>query len=221
MQDAGELDEIRSRMKTGFTNFYFTLLSIIQGTALAALFVKVDALVNARAFHATQAVLAFAIFLVIVNVWNQYQMGLMLHSWIPTIFDAFIPFSLGVFEFAMITGMEHSARVVLLINGLFFLVGISGFEHQYRQVRKGARPDALIHRIIAGFRATDNWFSIVSMAVLLLTAALISGDDPDATNQLAGAFVMVAVGIAHAAREAYQWSAVQRRLARLTDATAR
>ena len=36
-----EVEEVRERMRSAFATYYFTQLSVIQGVALAALFVKV------------------------------------------------------------------------------------------------------------------------------------------------------------------------------------
>jgi hypothetical protein len=47
-----EREEMRARIRGAFSTSYLTLLSIIQGTAFAALFAKVDSLVTQHSFHA-------------------------------------------------------------------------------------------------------------------------------------------------------------------------
>jgi len=66
---------MRARIRGAFSTSYLTLLSIIQGTAFAALFAKVDSLVTQHSFHAPQAVMAFGLLLLIVALWNQYLIG--------------------------------------------------------------------------------------------------------------------------------------------------
>lgn len=208
-----EIEKIRERMRSPFTSFFLTLLSIIQGTALAALFAKVDALITRQNFHAPQIIMSIGIFFVIVTLWTQYQMGSLLYSWPVRVIDAFIPFVFGVFEFVMIIGMEHGAFFVLLTFGLFFVIILFGFEYQYLQVRRNFRADAFMHQLTLGFRTLDSGSSVASAVILLGTAALISHLGTNATFELAGAWVIVMVALGHAVRQAYQWGLVERRLA--------
>ena len=210
---AEEIEEIWERMRSPFTSFFLTLLSIIQGTALAALFAKVDSLITRQDFHAPQIVMAIGIFFAIVTLWTQYQMGSLLYTWPVRVIDAFIPFVFGLFEFVMIIGMEHGTFFVLVTFGLFFVITVFGFEYQYLQVRRNFRADAFMHRLTLGFRALDSGTSAASAVILLGTAALISWFGPSALNQLVGAWVIVAVALGHAVRQAYQWGLVEQRLA--------
>lgn len=213
-----EIKEIRERMRSPFTSFFLTLLSIIQGTALAALFAKVDSLITRQNFHAPQIVMAIGIFLAIVTLWTQYQMGSLLYSWPVRVIDAFIPFVFGLFEFVMIIGMEHGAFFVLITFGLFFVIIVFGFEYQYLQVRRNFRADAFMHQLTLGFRALDSGSSLASAVILLGMAALISHSGPSVFYQLVGAWVIVAVALGHAVRQAYQWGLVEQRLADISAA---
>ncbi|MBV8461386.1 MAG: hypothetical protein JOZ50_02225 [Candidatus Eremiobacteraeota bacterium] len=215
---AKEIEDIRERLRSPFTSFFLTLLSIIQGTALAALFGKVDSLITRQAFHAPQIVMAIGIFFAIVTLWTQYQMGSLLYTWPVRVIDAFIPFVFGLFEFVMIIGMDHGAFFVLVTFGVFFVMTVFGFEYQYLQVRKNFHADAFMHRLTLGFRALDTGSSVASAAVLLGTAALISQFGPSAGYELVGAWVIVAVALGHAVRQAYQWGLVEKRLADMSEA---
>lgn len=209
-----EVEEIRARIRSAFATIYLTLLSIIQGVALAALFAKVDSLLASGRFHAPQFVMALGIFLSIVAVWNQYQMGLNLYAWTANLIDAFIPFTLGLFEFAMISSIGYSASAMLVANGLLLLTGIAAFEQQYFQVRRSVHA-AFLQSLNRGFREHDVASCIGAAAVAFGTAAWISWSAPSPSRELMGALVLVALATGHLVREVVQWRVVQRRLSEL------
>ena len=211
MRFAEEVEEIRNRTRSAFATTYLTLLSVMQGTALAALYVKVDSLIERQEFHPLQMTLTAGIFLTVVLLWNQYQMGLMLYYWTATLFDVTVPFMFAAFEFAMIIAIRYGAAAVLTTLGLFFAVGIAALEHQYWQIRRNARAAAFMHVLTRGFRALDIAACVLSAVILLGTAAVISRA-PTEGNQLVGAWILVAVAIGHAVREVSEWGLAQRRL---------
>jgi hypothetical protein len=208
---AQEVEQIRDRMRNTFANAYLTLLSIIQGTALATLFLKVDYLIGRQSFHLPQLVMAIGLLLTIVLLWNQYQMGVSLYAWTSQLFDAFIPFSFGIAEFIAILGLEHGSMIMLVTFGAFFALAIVAFEHQYWQLRRNAAPDGFVHKLIRGFRRFDVGSCAVSAAIFFGTAALLSRQQTGA-NDLVAAWVLVAVALGHAIREVYFWQRVQQRL---------
>lgn len=208
---ADEVEEIRARMRGGFGTVYLTLLSIIQGTVLAGLFAKVDSLIGRHSFHAPQIIMAAGIFLWIVALWHQYQMGLMLYNWTAQLIDAFIPFLLGLFEFAAIIGMEHGVSYVLLALGVFFLIGIAAFENQYLQARRNVVAP-FFRRLTGDLRAFDSLSCVASSAVAFGAALLTSRADPASGYQVAGAWVIVALAIAHMVRQTIEWRIILRRL---------
>jgi hypothetical protein len=210
-----EREEMRSRIRGAFSTSYLTLLSIIQGTAFAALFAKVQTLVTQHSFHAPEVVMAVGLFLLIVALWNQYLIGTMLYNWTLQLTDSLLPFVFGVFEFAMIIQLENGVAV-LAINGLFLLIGVVALEHQYRQARKSesARFTAQVAR---GFRAADVTSSIVLGVSLLGVAVLISRFGPSTVSELVAAGIVVAVALGNLAREAHQWHLVQQRLSEMTS----
>jgi hypothetical protein len=210
-----EREEMRARIRGAFSTSYLTLLSIIQGTAFAALFAKVDSLVTQHSFHAPQAVMAFGLLLLIVALWNQYLIGTMLYNWTLVLTDSILPFTFGVFEFAMILELQDGVAV-LTINGLFLLMGVVGLEHQYRQARRSESAEFTAH-VARGFRAVDVTSSVVIGVLLLGAAALISRFGQSTLSGLVAAGIIVAVALANLAREAHQWNLVQQRLSEMTE----
>lgn len=206
-----QVNETFGRIKSAFTAFYFTQLSIIQGVALAALFAKVDSLIAQQRFHAPQVVLAGAILLLIVGLWNQYYIGINLYVWTSSLLDAFIPFLFGVFEFVMIIALEYGSRAELVAFGLLFLGGIIAFEHQYWQLRM-SKDRAFYERLTAGFRKIDLVACVVSSLILFAVAAIIWNIGTTTVDEIACGLVIVAVQIGQLAREHSEWRTALRRL---------
>jgi hypothetical protein len=211
-KQAQEVEQIRDRMRSTFSNAYLTLLSIIQGTALATLFLKVDYLIGQQRFHVPQLVMAVGLLLTVILLWNQYQMGVSLYTWTSQLFDAFIPFSFGIAEFSGILGLEHGSMIMLIAFGSFFALAMIAFEHQYWQLRRSAGPDAFVHRLTHGFRRVDVTSCAVSALIFFATAALLSRQQTGA-NDLIAAWVLIAVAVGQGAREVYFWRLAQQRIA--------
>lgn len=214
MAFAEEREEMRARVRGAFSTSYLTLLSIIQGTAFAALSAKVDLLVTHHNLRAPEVVMTIGLFLVIVALWNQFWTGAMLYSWILQLADSLLSFTFGAFEFAMIIELENGVAVLATL-GLFLLVGALALEYRYWQARK-SESAAFTAQLDRGFRAVDITSCVATGTLLLVAAALISRLGQSTLFQLLAAGIVVAVAVGHMAREVYQWHLVQRRLSEMT-----
>ncbi len=210
-EQAQEIAQIRDRMRNAFSNSYLTLLSIIQGTALATLFLKVDYLIGQHRFHTPQLVMAIGLLLTIVLLWNQYQIGVMLYYWNSQLFDAFIPFGFGVCEFSAILGLEHGAVVTLIAYGVFFVLGVFAFEHQYSQLRKCWGPGAFVHRLTKGFRRVDVTSCAVAAVIFFAAAAFFARSQIVVADLVTG-WLIVALSAGQAVREVTVWRLALQRL---------
>jgi hypothetical protein len=113
----------------------------------------------------------------------------------------------------MIIGMEHGATVVLTTYGIFFLVALVAFEHQYWQIRRTAgTAGEFMRRLTARFRVLDEGSCVVSALAFFIAAALVSRAGPTSTAELIGACVIVVLALAHLVREVYEYQLVLRRL---------
>ena len=199
---------LRERLKDSFSNTYLTLLSIIQGTALALLFGKIDYLTDRNAFHVPQAVLSFGLFLIIALLWHQYQIGLVLYAWVPQLVDALVPFSLGACEFIAILGLQHGAFTTTVTLALFFFFAIFGFEYQYAQV---ARAELESPPVFARtFRTWDLLVCVASVVMLLIASALSRSSWNGGSQSIVGGVTVVLVAIMHGVRQAIQWHVARR-----------
>jgi hypothetical protein len=94
------------RLKQASTTSSLTLLSIVQGVALADLVgVVAD---QYQQFHLLQWLLLGGNFLFILAAWNQILMDTVTWVNLPSVTRSFIPFLLGALEFSSIT---HSSII--------------------------------------------------------------------------------------------------------------
>src|SRR5690349_4698637 len=88
--------ELLQRLKSATLSSTFTLLSIIQGVALADLAGVVAA--NYSRFALAQWVLAATTFLLLIAAWNQITMDTLAWVQLPNMQGYVIPFIVGGFE---------------------------------------------------------------------------------------------------------------------------
>ena len=84
------------RLKDSFAPTYLTVLSVIQGVALADLASVVVA--GYQQFTIVQWLLVVFTFLVLIIIWNQYAMQSSAVYWVPDFRDAAFPFLFGALE---------------------------------------------------------------------------------------------------------------------------
>ena len=110
---------VHGRMKDSFTSMYQTLLSIIQGVALADLATSVAA--RYQQLTLLHWLMILTTFVILIVVFQVYWIQSTVWGWIPDIRDAAIPFVFGALELFL----NHS---IFLSMGLWFLglTGIAG-----------------------------------------------------------------------------------------------
>src|SRR5437588_8025989 len=87
---------IHHKLKDSFSLVYLTLLSVIQGVALADLALIVGA--GYQQFTVVRWLLVLVSFWMAINVWHTFTIHITLWSWIPDLRDAIVPFMIGAIE---------------------------------------------------------------------------------------------------------------------------
>jgi len=203
--------QLRERMTTTFAATYLTLLSIIQGTTVALLFSTVQGLLGHGEFHAPQLVLTIGLFLIIVLLWHQYQIGVIVYEWVPQIVDAVIPFVLGACEFVAILGLQYGSLVTAVTFAVFFLLGLFGLEYQFYQVSRSTTGPG-IQPVVRGFRRWDLLVNVISVLIFAVTAALLWRYPPPGGQSLWANAMVLVVALLHGARQVVEWWLVQVRV---------
>jgi hypothetical protein len=100
-QNHEEASKLLSNLKTAWSSVYLTLISLIQGVALAYLFERFAEKMqpSIESVDASTWLKFGSAVMILVIVWQEYLSGSIAFVSVPTLRDAFIPFLLGVVEF--------------------------------------------------------------------------------------------------------------------------
>src|ERR1700693_5664665 len=109
---------VHGRMKDSFTSMYQTILSIIQGVALADLAMFVVA--KYPQFTVVHWLMVLTTFFMLIVIYSVYSIQAAVWDWIPDIRDASLPFVFGAFELFAIHAIALSMSL-----GFLGLAGIS------------------------------------------------------------------------------------------------
>jgi len=104
---------LKQRLKDSFSLVYLTLLSVIQGVALADLALIVGA--GYQQFTVVRWLLVLVNFGMVISVWHTFTIHITLWSWIPDLRDAIVPFMIGAIELIFNHTISLSLSVWLFI----------------------------------------------------------------------------------------------------------
>ena len=195
MTDSPTSTSVRVRLLSQFAPAYLTLSSIIQGVALSALVIRVEA--NSDHFGPANWLLATATLLAFLLVWHEYLMQALAYIWMPTLLDSVIPFAFLVAELFMAHFVYGDQRAWLLAAGIGFSFGLAAYALRRSQTYRHQRDNAGVVQAITGFASLRLAFSVAPAVLFLLAWALYDvlglGRIPIAVA--AGAAVVVVIAI--------------------------
>jgi hypothetical protein len=160
---SGDAMEVVRRIEDLFPTNYLTLLAIIQGVALGFLLSSVQSRWNGRIGWPDRLMItlqSLAVFIIIVVVTHRYTLLSIFVRRVPTGFDIFIPYLLGVSEIgaAQLIGYDS-----LWWGGILFFAcaGIIVFLHSRRRTNR---------RVIGGDVIYSQFLRNTKRAILVLAA---------------------------------------------------
>ncbi|MGZ3638516.1 MAG: hypothetical protein ACXVCX_11840 [Ktedonobacterales bacterium] len=119
---------VAGRLKGMFAPAYLTLISIIQGVALATFAPLVEA--GYPRFDAVAWALVGVTLITYVAIWNEYVQAIATYVWLPNLTDAVVPFGIAMFELLMghfaVLGVA-GLRGYLLVQAVTFFAGAGAF----------------------------------------------------------------------------------------------
>jgi hypothetical protein len=161
--------DLLQRLKGSAHSAGFTLLSIIQGVALADLASVVAN--NYTRFALVQWLLVAPTFLLLIAAWNQITMETLVWVDVPNIEGYVLPFLLG--------GLELFLNHALAVNIQAWLIGMSvtsafsSFAMWYTERNAALHGEnAVLLTFLQPYRRSGMRYNIVGMTLLLLLAGL-------------------------------------------------
>ena len=177
--------DLRELLQGSFSDMHVTLVSIIQGAALALLateikeFYYVEGTIRCFGPGATLCKsagahlgLALGLFFVIVLYWNEYRMGITIYNWIPTLRDSLIPFGLGALEIGAILSFGGPIWIAIALLAALNLLAVLAFLNMYHNANASGL-NSFVLGITGRFKQANIGYCVAS-ALALLTSVAVS-----------------------------------------------
>jgi len=159
-------DAVSARLTGQFAPAYLTLASIIQGVALSALALRVEA--TYAGFDAAAWLLTLATFLIFLVVWHEYVLQVLAFVWLPTMLDTVVPFAFLAAELLLAHCVYRDLRLWLLALGLVGVAGMAAGLVSTLQTRAFPENHALVRALAPHHRV--HWVLNAAIVVLSLGA---------------------------------------------------
>jgi len=155
------------QLKGAYISSSLTILSIIQGVALAALAAAVAS--NYARFTLAQVIMALVTFCILIVVWNQISIDTMTWVQVPDFQGALIPFLVGAQELFLVAAITIDRTLWLFGNAT--LVAFSSLGLAYVSQLAGREPEnAKLLARVRGMRNSAHLYNIVGVALYVALA---------------------------------------------------
>jgi len=167
-------EEIRRKLLQSITSHYLTLVSVIQGVVLGYGISILET--NKDKFSQSEWLIIITTFLIIISIWDEYQLGCSVYEWIPGIRDSTIPFLLGASELLMIRSINVSLRWWFFYAAIFCLCAGAAFANQYRSSARIEKNKPILE--VAGYFKIFNYvFCFIGILLFFLFWLKYSADN--------------------------------------------
>jgi hypothetical protein len=159
------------RLKQASTTSSLTLLSIVQGVALADLASVVAG--QYQQFHLLQWLLLGGNFLFILAAWNQILMDTVTWVNLPSVTRSFVPFLLGALEFFLNHAFVHNPQAWLVGAAALVIMSSVGIELINRAIADHEDNAHLLEHL-RSYRRAGQVYGLVGSILFFLLAAVSS-----------------------------------------------
>ncbi len=159
--------DLLRRLKESFTTMSLTLMSIVQGVALADL---AGVVANGYShFAATQWLLVLPTFLILIVAWNQVVMDTLAWVQLPDMFYSIVPFIVGAFELFLNHSIARSEQAWLIGAAVMVTFSTLAIGMTDRNAAVHAENTSL-SAYLKPFRKSGQRYNIQGAGVLLALA---------------------------------------------------
>jgi hypothetical protein len=159
------------RLKQASTTSSLTLLSVVQGVALADLAGVVAG--QYQQFHLLQWLLLGGNFLFILAAWNQILMDTVTWVNLPSVTRSFVPFVLGALEFFLNHTFVHNPETWLIAAAGLVILSSVGIELVNRAIADHEDNAHLLDHLRT-YRRAGQVYGLVGSILFFLLAAVSS-----------------------------------------------
>jgi hypothetical protein len=183
---------VHARMKDSFTSVYETILSIIQGVALADLAAIVAA--KYAQFIVVDWLMVLTTFCMIIVVFNVYSIQNAVWDWIPDIRDASLPFVFGALELFVNHTIAQSMSLWFIGLAGISALGALGTVHMVRRAHEESENEELLGLLKDHHRLFFLYY-VGAAALALLFASICYAADLQASAGVQGMRGLLVVGL--------------------------
>jgi hypothetical protein len=183
---------VHGKMKDSFTSVYETILSIIQGVALADLATIVAA--KYPQFTVVDWLMVLTTFCMIIVVFNVYSIQNAVWDWIPDIRDASLPFVFGALELFVNHTIAQSMSLWFIGLAGISALGALGTVHMVWRAHEESENEELLELLKDHHRLFLLYY-IGAAALALLFASICYAADLQASDGVQGIRGLLAVGL--------------------------
>ena len=180
------------RLKDSFAPTYLTVLSVIQGVALADLASVVVA--GYQQFTIVQWLLVVFTFVVLIIIWNQYAMQSSAVYWVPDFRDAAFPFLFGALELLLNHTIRLSVSAWLVVLAVIMSLGVLASWYSEVRAKEEDENAQLMSLLNRGLRLGMLYTLGISLLFLLLAVVSLVGS-VEATDGVQTGRGILALGI--------------------------
>jgi hypothetical protein len=157
------------RLRSSYMSASLTILSIIQGVALAAL--GVTAAANAVRLTPAQWLMVLVTFGALVLVWTQVSIDTMTWVMVPDFELILVPFSVGALELLLVAAITLNLALWLVGGAVVIAFSSLGFEQVTR--RAGQEPEnAPLFARLSGQRRSAHVYNLAGIVLYVLLGVL-------------------------------------------------
>jgi hypothetical protein len=183
---------VHGRMKDSFTSMYQTILSIIQGVALADLATLVVA--KYSQFTIVHWLMVLTTFFLIIVIFNVYSIQSAIWDWIPDIRDESIPFIFGAIELFLNHMISLSMSLWFLGLAGISALGLLGTIHLVSRAREESENVELLW-LLKNHHSLFLLYYGVAAAIALLFAYVCNALNLQASDGVQGMRGLLALGL--------------------------
>ena len=174
---------VHGRMKDSFLSMYQTILSIIQGVALADLATFVVA--NYSHFTIVHVLMVLTTFFMFIVIFNVYSIQSAVWDWIPDIRDEAIPFVFGALELFLNHAITLSMSLWFVGLAGISALGALGTMHLVWRAREESENVELL-RLLRDHHRLFILYYVIAAASALLFAYICYGMNLQASDGVQG-----------------------------------
>jgi len=198
---------MRRHIKESFASTYLTIISIIQGVALSALYSVVEP--RYEHFGIAQWIMVAATLLLIIATWHLFMINALAFKWVLSLMDSLVPFLLGTLELFVIECITLDQQTWLLALLVYYGATIPAYLNL--RIRAVHDPDnqAVIGVIKKSWRWFHRWIYVTVVAQLSLWFASLTELEPAVLRIVLPGLSLVNLVLV-LIQSLFYWSAIQR-----------